>query len=79
MFISNNDYINKRFIVPTQHIDSYIRDNKEKKDMSYKRKKYVNDYNIFQSMLDIEIDNIKNYNDIREYVKDKKREWRYEI
>ena len=73
MFIDNNFYNCNKFVVPTQHIDMYLRDNRERKYNSYKRKEY-ND--MFQGVLDNEIDKII----IRENENGRigRKEWRWE-
>ena len=57
MFISNRDMILNRFIVPTQHIDNYMREQRKRKKESYKKK--MNREEEFEMMLNNEIDEIE--------------------
>lgn len=54
MFISNRDMMLNRFIVPTQHIDNYMREQRKRKKESYKKK--MNREEEFEMMLNKEID-----------------------
>ena len=57
MFISNRDMMLNRFIVPTQHIDNYMREQRKRKKESYKKK--MNREEEFEMMLNKEIDEIE--------------------
>ena len=57
MFISNRDMMLNRFIVPTQHIDNYMREQRKRKKESYKKK--MNREEEFEMMLNNEIDEIE--------------------
>ena len=57
MFISNRDMMLNKFIVPTQHIDNYMREQRKRKKESYKRK--MNREEEFEMMLNKEIDEIE--------------------
>ena len=57
MFISNRDMMLNRFIVPTQHVDNYMREQRKRKKESYKKK--MNREEEFEMMLNKEIDEIE--------------------
>ena len=57
MFISNRDMMLNKFIVPTQHIDNYMREQRKRKKESYKKK--MNREEEFEMMLNNEIDEIE--------------------
>ena len=57
MFISNRDMMLNRFIVPTQHIDNYMIEQRKRKKESYKKK--MNREEEFEMMLNNEIDEIE--------------------
>ena len=57
MFISNRDMMLNRFIVPTQHIDNYMREQRKRKKESYKKKMKREEE--FEMMLNKEIDEIE--------------------
>ena len=57
MFISNRDMMLNRFIVPTQHVDNYMRKQRKRKKESYKKK--MNREEEFEMMLNKEIDEIE--------------------
>ena len=57
MFISNRDMMLNRFIVPTQHIDNYMREQRKRKKESYKKKMKREEE--FEMMLNNEIDEIE--------------------
>ena len=57
MFISNRDMMLNKFIVPTQHIDNYMREQRKRKKESYKKK--MNREEEFEMMLNKEIDEIE--------------------
>ena len=56
MFISNRDMMLNRFIVPTQHVDNYMREQRKRKKESYKKK--MNREEEFEMMLNNEIHEI---------------------
>ena len=57
MFISNCDMMLNKFIVPTQHVDNYKREQRKRKKESYKKK--MNREEEFEMMLNKEIDEIE--------------------
>ena len=57
MFISNRDMMLNRFIVPTQHVDNYMREQRKRKKESYKKKMKREEE--FEMMLNNEIDEIE--------------------
>ena len=57
MFISNRDMMLNKFIVQTQHIDNYMREQRKRKKESYKKK--MNREEEFEMMLNKEIDEIE--------------------
>ena len=57
MFISNRDMMLNKFIVPTQHIDNYMREQRKRKKESYKKKMKREEE--FEMMLNKEIDEIE--------------------
>ena len=57
MFISNRDMMLNRFIVPTQHVDNYMREQRKRKKESYKKKMKREEE--FEMMLNKEIDEIE--------------------
>ena len=57
MFISNRDMMLNRFIVPTLHVDNYMREHRKRKKESYKKK--MNREEEFEMMLNNEIDEIE--------------------
>ena len=57
MFISNRDMMLNRFIVPTQYVDNYMREQRKRKKESYKKK--MNREEEFEMMLNNEIDEIE--------------------
>ena len=57
MFISNRDMMLNKFIVPTQHVDNYMREQRKRKKESYKKK--MNREEEFEMMLNKEIDEIE--------------------
>ena len=57
MFISNRDMMLNRFIVPTQYVDNYMREQRKRKKESYKKK--MNREEEFEMMLNKEIDEIE--------------------
>ena len=59
MFISNRDMMLNRFIVPTQHIDNYMREQRKRKKESYKKKMNREEELEFEMMLNKEIDEIE--------------------
>ena len=59
MFISNRDMMLNRFIVPTQHIDNYMREQRKRKKESYKKKMNREEEFEFEMMLNKEIDEIE--------------------
>ena len=59
MFISNRDMMLNRFIVPTQHIDNYMREQRKRKKESYKKKMKREEELEFEMMLNKEIDEIE--------------------
>ena len=69
MFISNRDMMLNRFIVPTQHIDNYMREQRKRKKESYKKKMKREEE--FEMMLNNEIDEI-------EMMDGMMGDWRYE-
>ena len=54
MFISNRDMMLNKFIVPTQHVDNYMREQRKRKKESYKKKMKREEE--FEMMLNKEID-----------------------
>ena len=61
MFISNRDMMLNRFIVPTQHVDNYMREQRKRKKESYKKKMKREEE--FEMMLNKEIDEIEMIDD----------------
>ena len=59
MFISNRDMMLNRFIVPTQHVDNYMREQRKRKKESYKKKMNREEELEFEMMLNKEIDEIE--------------------
>ena len=59
MFISNRDMMLNKFIVPTQHIDNYMREQRKRKKESYKKKMKREEELEFEMMLNKEIDEIE--------------------
>ena len=57
MFISNRDMMLNKFIVPTQHVDNYMREQRKRKKESYKKKMKREEE--FEMMLNKEIDEIE--------------------
>ena len=57
MFISNRDMMLNKFIVPTQHVDNYMREQRKRKKESYKKKK--NSEEAFEMMLNKDTDELE--------------------
>ena len=75
MFISNRDMMLNKFIVPTQHIDNYMREQRKRKKESYKKK--MNREEEFEMMLNKEIDEIEMMDGMMEgmFIGDSFYEW----
>ena len=69
MFISNRDMMLNKFIVPTQHVDNYMREQRKRKKESYKKK--MNREEEFEMMLNKESDEIEGMDGMM-------GDWRYE-
>ena len=69
MFISNRDMMLNKFIVPNQHVDNYMREQRKRKKESYKKKMKREEE--FEMMLNNEIDEIEMMDEMME-------DWIYE-